>query len=388
MEQNQTNIGQRNWYDKSYKWLLLIPAILLVFSLIFMVSFYGKTGDFINKDVSLTGGTSITIFDSNASISDLETKLKTDFPDISLRGISDFGTGKQKGIIIETVANSSAIKAELESILGYELTTENSSIEFSGATLSAGFYGQLRNSIVAAFLLMALVVFLIFSEKKFIKGITIMVSGLGLGIILNEIPFVRNVSIIGIVIGFIYASWKGEKTTYKWHITLSVFVLSLLLLFVYPNMFILIPVAIALIALYFFYSVPSFAVIWCAFIDILMTIVAVDLLGIKLSLAGIIAFLMLIGYSVDTDILLTTRLLKKKEGTINQRIYGAFKTGMTMTITSLAAAGVSLLIIYNFSDTLRQIFTIIVIGLIFDVLNTWITNASLLKWYMEVKRIQ
>ena len=41
-----------------------------------------------------------------------------------------------------------------------------------------------------------------------------------------------------------------------------------------------------------------------AFADILMTFVVVNILGIKMSSAGIIALLMLIGYSVDTDILL------------------------------------------------------------------------------------
>jgi len=95
---------------------------------------------------------------------------------------------------------------------------------------------------------------------------------------------------------------------------------------------------------------------------------------------------MLIGYSVDTDILLTTRLLKRSEGSLNQRIYGAFKTGMTMTLTSLMAVIVALLIVQSFSIVLTQIFTILSIGLIFDMFNTWVTNVSILKWYMEKKK--
>jgi preprotein translocase subunit SecF len=51
-----------------------------------------------------------------------------------------------------------------------------------------------------------------------------------------------------------------------------------------------------------------------------MTLVVVNLLGMKLSSAGIVSFLMLIGYSVDTDIMLTTRLLKSGEGSLNQRL--------------------------------------------------------------------
>jgi len=132
--------------------------------------------------------------------------------------------------------------------------------------------------------------------------------------------------------------------------------------------------------------VPSVAVIISAFADIIMTLVVVDLFGIKMSSAGIVAFLMLIGYSVDTDILLTTRLLKRSEGSLNQRIHGAFKTGMTMTLTSLMAVLVALLIVQSFSIVLTQIFTILSIGLIFDMFNTWITNVSILKWYMETKK--
>ena len=118
-----------------------------------------------------------------------------------------------------------------------------------------------------------------------------------------------------------------------------------------------------------------------------MTIATVDLLGMQISSAGIIAFLMLIGYSVDTDILLTSRLLKNREGSVNHRLWGAFKTGITMTLTAIAAVGVSLLLTYSLSDVLRQIFSIVLIGLFFDIFNTWFTNASMLKWYMGVKKL-
>jgi len=129
--------------------------------------------------------------------------------------------------------------------------------------------------------------------------------------------------------------------------------------------------------------VPSSAVIISAFADILMTLVLADILQIKMSTAGIVAFLMLIGYSVDTDILLTTRVLKRKDGTINQRIFGAFKTGITMTMTSILTMALALIIVMSFSIVLTQIFTVLLIGLGFDLINTWITNVSILKWYAE-----
>ena len=78
-----------------------------------------------------------------------------------------------------------------------------------------------------------------------------------------------------------------------------------------------------LIRMYIKHSLPAFAVMFSAFADIVMTLAVVNLVGIKLSTAGIVAFLMIIGYSVDTDILLTTRLLKRKES-VNKSLKGAF----------------------------------------------------------------
>jgi len=117
-----------------------------------------------------------------------------------------------------------------------------------------------------------------------------------------------------------------------------------------------------------------------------MTLVLVNMLGIKMSTAGIVAVLMLIGYSVDTDILLTTRVLKRREDSLNQRLFGAFKTGITMTLTSLLAVVIALIVVSSFSIILTQIFTILAIGLAFDLLNTWITNVSILKWYVRSKK--
>ena len=130
-------------------------------------------------------------------------------------------------------------------------------------------------------------------------------------------------------------------------------------------------------------TVPSLFVILAASSDMICTLAVVSLLGIKLSTAGVAAFLMLIGYSVDTDILLTTRVIKRKQGAIFQRILGAMKTGMTMSMTSFLAA----IVAYTFttSDVIKQIMLIIIIGLAFDMLNTWIQNAGILRWHLEKK---
>lgn len=135
--------------------------------------------------------------------------------------------------------------------------------------------------------------------------------------------------------------------------------------------------------LYYRTFIPSLAVILAAFSDIVITIAISNLLGIQLSTAGIAAFLMLIGYSVDTDILLSTRVLKENKGTVFERVMSAFQPGMTMAMTTIGAVTVGL--IFAQSDVLKQIMTIILIGLLVDVINTWLQNAAIIRMYMEKK---
>ena len=132
--------------------------------------------------------------------------------------------------------------------------------------------------------------------------------------------------------------------------------------------------------------VPSLFVILAAFSDITCTLAVTVLLGMKLSTAGIAAFLMLIGYSVDTDILLTTKVLKRKSegGTIFERTTKAMRTGLLMSLTSLVAAFAGFML--SQSDVIKQIMLIITIGLLIDMIMTWFQNASILRWWMEKKQ--
>ena len=128
--------------------------------------------------------------------------------------------------------------------------------------------------------------------------------------------------------------------------------------------------------------VPSLAVISSAILDLVVTLAIISLFGMKLSSAGIAAFLMVIGYSVDTDVLLATRLIKRKEaGTLNERLRKAFNTGITMTLTTLVALIVGLVI--SNSPIIKQMFAIIIIALVVDLISTWLMNASMLVWYTK-----
>lgn len=288
---------QKSWYDRHYKKLLILPLVLLAFCLVYLFFFYQQNGDIMRKDVSLSGGTTITI-QGDIEREGLERQLREEISDVGVRTITELRSGKVIAVIIESSVMPEELKPALENVLGYKLTNENSTTEFTGSSLSNNFYRQLVIALIFSFILISIVVFIMFRT-----------------------------------------------------------------------------------------FVPSFAVVFAIFADVVMPLTLINILGVKLSAAGIAAFLMLIGYSVDTDILLTTRVLKKKEGSINERIYGAFKTGIFMNITGLLAVLPAFFIVTGLPASFRQIFFILALGLIADILNTWLTNASILKWYADKKRI-
>ncbi|MCD6127886.1 MAG: protein translocase subunit SecF [Methanomicrobia archaeon] len=125
---------------------------------------------------------------------------------------------------------------------------------------------------------------------------------------------------------------------------------------------------------------PTIAVVLSAFADIVVTAALMSLLNIKLSLGTIAALLMMIGYSVDSDILLTTRLLKRR-GEIDDKIRNAMGTGLTMTFTTISAMIVLFIVTEN-TPILRDMAAVLTLGLFIDIMNTWMFNAGLLKWYL------
>ncbi|MBI5680808.1 MAG: protein translocase subunit SecF [Methanobacterium sp.] len=135
--------------------------------------------------------------------------------------------------------------------------------------------------------------------------------------------------------------------------------------------------------------VPSMAVILAALSDIIIAAAGMSLFGIPLSLASVGALLLLIGYSVDTDILLTTRVLKRREGTITERALDAMKTGLTMAAAAIGAMAALYIVTVFFipsAEALSNIAAVLIIGLIADVLATWLMNLGILRWYMESGR--
>lgn len=129
--------------------------------------------------------------------------------------------------------------------------------------------------------------------------------------------------------------------------------------------------------------IPSVAVVLSAFADMVMTAAAMNLTGINLTIGTTGALLMLIGYSVDSDILLTNRVLKR-QGKLHDKLAGAFHTGIIMTSTTFAA--ITALFIVSWLGSIQiimEISAVLLIGLVFDIMNTWLTNAAILKWYVQ-----
>ena len=126
----------------------------------------------------------------------------------------------------------------------------------------------------------------------------------------------------------------------------------------------------------------TFAALFSAFMDIFITIGIMNLLSIKLTAGGIAAYLMLIGYSIDTSILISTKLLKEKIK-LTKALFGAMKTGLTMSAAGIVATGLSYLLTNN--STLRQIMLILIVGLFIDIITTWIGNVAFLRINMEKK---
>ena len=284
----------KEFYLRNLKKLQIIPIIMLLLSLAILFNSYFATSQFLEKDISLKGGSTITIT-TRTDTTNLEGFLRGKFDaEFSTRKLAEFGTSIQKGIVIETsMKEIDKLRPALEEFFGMKLTKDNFSVEVTEASLGKAFSSQIIRATIAAFILMAIVVFITFRV-----------------------------------------------------------------------------------------IVPSIAVIFAAAFDIIISMAGMNLLGIKLSIPTAAALLLLIGYNVYTDILLTTRILKRKAfGSLDDRIIGSIKTGSTMTFAALAALLVGYIATNSF--VMKSMFLVIIIGLVADLFSTWLVNVYILKTYAE-----
>ena len=269
--------------EKYWKALMWIPLILLVISVGILAFNVQQTGSIMKRDVELVGGKMI-IIESDADIQ----KIKEILPYANVRATS----GLTKNIIVEIPYDRDE-KTAIDEIKKIAEVKSEPAVRTVGPALGSIFFQQAMVALIAAFIMMSIVVFVIFRS-----------------------------------------------------------------------------------------AAPSTIVILAALTDIVVTMALLSLMNVSLSLPVFAALLTLIGYSVDTDILLTSELLKSGEEK-NKSIRQAMKTGLTMTFTTLAA----LLAMYVFSGSyvIEQIAIVLIVGLIVDIFATWLTNAGVLRWYLERK---
>ena len=84
----------------------------MLLSLVYLGFFYSQHHDFFYKDVSLSGGTTVTIM-GDFDTSHVETTLNQKFQDINFRKLTDLTTGKQLSFIVESYAEQQVLVPEI-----------------------------------------------------------------------------------------------------------------------------------------------------------------------------------------------------------------------------------------------------------------------------------
>jgi preprotein translocase subunit SecF len=72
----------------------------------------------------------------------------------------------------------------------------------------------------------------------------------------------------------------------------------------------------------------------------------------------------------------------RRSGDFWESVHRAMRTGVTMTVTSIAAMTVMTIVSYIFGiELLTDIGLVLVFGLTTDLVNTYMMNVTLLRWY-------
>lgn len=344
-------------YSGNYKLYLIVPLILTIVFLFIVFVFPG-----VQPGIDLKGGTQIIIrSDTPADAVELKALLeqKFDFTELSINSISSPTT---HGINIQFSGETTLDKAKEELDLAKSLFESDpiqaeqhalNSISFSSKFFKASDEGLKGKALIEK-------ADEIYSKAK--------------DALHQEIKSVVAVN-FGLSPDFFFSTKEVPPVLGQtfWDNALFVSIVALL--------------GIIVVIFFFFREfIPSVAVIYAGIFDVLTALALMSLTGITLGLNSIPALLLLIGYSVDTDILLTTRLLKRKDKTPKKRTIDSMKTGLTMTFTTLAVVLVMLILSYFYQiDVMFNISAVILFGLLGDLIVTWMMNAPILLWYVERK---
>ena len=126
------------------------------------------------------------------------------------------------------------------------------------------------------------------------------------------------------------------------------------------------------------------AILLAVGLDMLGVLGCMAIFRVELSLASVAGLLMLIGYAVDTNILLTTRVLKRVGGEPKEQVVDAMRTGLMMSGSTLIP--LFALNLLTTASQLSELTAVLIFGIIIDVFNTWFLNATIILRYAERQR--
>ncbi|HUC38710.1 MAG TPA: hypothetical protein VL944_01100 [Candidatus Acidoferrum sp.] len=146
-------------------------------------------------------------------------------------------------------------------------------------------------------------------------------------------------------------------------------------------------VLVAICVLIIFRSpIPAMAVVFSSANDIIVALGVMGIFGIPLGVASIGGILMLIGYSIDTSLLSSIRILKRSEDTATVRAFNTMKTGITMTSAAIITFAILLIVSYiSFIPTYYEISAVVLAGLIADIFTTWFGATTMVLAYKKRK---
>ncbi|MGC8479350.1 MAG: hypothetical protein ACP5M9_01635 [Candidatus Micrarchaeia archaeon] len=367
------------------KYYVLVPLVLLVFGLI--MSTHLTFDSTLSGGVSVTLQTNQTILPSTLS-SELVSKLHIPAPSIE---------NSPGGLDVTFTINQSIANAEQALLTFYSYNQNYSSSELNYTLVSESLKSQPTNKTLLAYQ----------NENRSIMNKSLAGMSSTVSLELSDLkPFIGAQSInstdptyLGTLAQNSYANagkdYENEVLSalhslvnfkqYSYQQltpTLGSYFLSQLEV-VILTAFIL----ISIIVFFIFRSIgPAFAVIFGAANDMIFALGAMALFGIPLGIASIGGLLMLIGYSIDTDVLTAVRIMKRHEGTAEDRAYASMMTGVTMTATAIVSFAVLFIVsIFAYVPTYYEIAGVVLFGLIGDIFTTWFGNASMILYFKKRK---
>jgi len=316
-----------NIFKGNYKLLLVPPVILVILSVIFIPQ--------VQLGVDFRGGTLVTLtLEHNINAEELSADLAAEGLEADVR-VFETAVGFKAEIEVpqgEELLRAEELKDEFESLL---VQATNLEIQAGTDSSMTDEYNQkmdeLWNTASGMFIIAGV------SHKK------------------SDMTGVNDVDrLFRDAYKKIYADYEESITEpITRHVdyeSISVQTVSPMLSIHFMDTAITVALVAALLSAAFVFAffrvvVPSIAVIVGATCDIIIALGAMGLFGIPLTLPSFAALLMLVGYSLDTDILLTMRMLKRK-GDPRHKAHDAMKTGLTMSLTAIIAFGTLFVLAY------------------------------------------